>query len=123
MSVKLRAAALSAVALAGTAGVAVAHDAVVGTTPARGAVLQNLPPKVSMTFGEPVGRIDGVRVTRNGTGDFTKSSQIDPRNASRVVATLTRPGGKARKGLWKVTWRITSADGHKQVFTAGFRVR
>ena len=94
-----------------------------GTTPARGAVLQNLPPKVSMTFGEPVGRIDGVRVTRNGTGDFTKSSQIDPRNASRVVATLTRPGGKARKGLWKVTWRVTSADGHKQVFTAGFRVR
>jgi methionine-rich copper-binding protein CopC len=58
-----------------------------------------------------------------GTGDFTKTSQIDPRNASRVVATLTRPGGKARKGLWKVTWRITSADGHKQVFTAGFRVR
>ena len=123
MSVKLRAAALAAVALAGTAAVAVAHDEVEGTTPARGAVLQNLPPKVSMTFGEAVGRLDKVTITRNGKGNFTKSAQIDPRNAARVVATLKRPGPKFRKGLWKVTWRVTSADGHKQVLTAGFRVR
>lgn len=123
MSMKLRAAALAAVALAGTAAVAVAHDEVRGTTPARGAVLQNLPPKVSMTFGEPVGRLDKVVITRNGTGNFVKSAQIDPRNSARVVATLKRPGGKARAGVWRVTWRITSADGHKQVLTAGFRVR
>ncbi len=123
MSVKLRAAALAAVALAGTAGVALAHDEIEGTTPARGAVLQNLPPKVSMTFGEAVGRLDKVTISRNGAGNFVKSAQIDPRNASRVVAVLKRPGGKARKGTWRVTWRITSADGHKQVLTAGFRVR
>ncbi len=122
MSVKLRAAALAAVALAGTAGVAVAHDEVQRTTPARGATLQNLPPKVSMTFGETVGRLDRVTVTRNGRGDFVKSSGIDPRNAARVVAVLKRPGAKARKGQWKVTWRVTSADGHKQVLTAAFRV-
>jgi hypothetical protein len=40
-----------------------------------------------------------------------------------VVATLKRPGGKGRNGLWKVTWRITGADGHKQVLSASFRVR
>ena len=98
MSVKLRAAALAAVALAGTAGVAVAHDEVEGTTPARGAVLQNLPPKVSMTFGEPVGPLDGVRVTRNGKGNFTKSSQIDPRNAvaGGRDAQAARAGRSAR---------------------------
>lgn len=123
MSVKLKVAALAAAALVGAAGVAVAHDEVKRTTPARGAVLKNLPAKVSMTFGEPVGRLDRVTITRNGRGDFVKRTQIDPRNASRVVATLKRPGGKARKGLWKVTWRVTSADGHKQVLTAGFRVR
>ena len=123
MSLKLRAVALTAVALAGAAGVAVAHEEVAGTTPARGAALQNLPAKVSMTFGEPVGRIDAVRITRNGAGNFVKGSQVDPRNAARVVATLKRPGPKFRKGLWKVTWRVTSADGHKQVLTAGFRVR
>jgi methionine-rich copper-binding protein CopC len=123
MSLKLRAAALAAVALAGAAGAALAHEEVARTTPARAATLQNLPPKVTMTFGEPVGRIDGVRVTRNGKGDFVKTSRIDPRNAARVVATLKRPGGKGRKGLWKVTWRITGADGHAQTFTAGFRVR
>jgi len=122
MSVKLRAAALAVAALVGAAGVAVAHDEVKRTTPARGAVLKNLPPKVSMTFGEAVGRLDKVTITRDGRGNFVKSAQIDPRNAARVVAVLKRPGGKARKGAWKVTWRITSADGHKQVLTAAFRV-
>jgi methionine-rich copper-binding protein CopC len=123
MSLKTRAAALAAVALAGAAGVAVAHEEVASTTPARGAVLQNLPAKVTMTFGAPVGRVDGVRITRNGRGDFTKGARIDPRNAARVVATLKRPGKRYRAGLWKVTWRVTGADGHRQTLTAGFRVR
>jgi methionine-rich copper-binding protein CopC len=123
MSLKLRAAALAAATLAGAAGVAIAHDEVQGTTPARGAVLRNLPPKVSVTFGEPVGRLDRVTITRNGRGNFVKRAAIDPRNAARVVAVLKRPGGKARTGVWKVTWRVTSADGHRQVVTAGFRVR
>ena len=123
MSTRTRAAALAVVALAGSAGVAVAHDEVEGTTPARGAVLRVLPAKVSMTFGETVGRLDKVAITRNGKGDFGKRAGIDPRNAARVVATIKRPGARFRKGLWKVTWRVTSADGHKQVLTAGFRVR
>jgi methionine-rich copper-binding protein CopC len=101
----------------------VAHDEVTRTTPARGAVLKNLPPRVSMTFGETVGRLDEVTIARNGRGDFVRSARIDPRNASRVVAVLERRGGKARKGAWKVTWRITSADGHKQVLRATFGVR
>ncbi|HTI35366.1 MAG TPA: copper resistance protein CopC [Miltoncostaea sp.] len=123
MSTRTRAAALAVVALAGAAGVAVAHEEVEGTTPARGAVLRTLPAKVSMTLGESVGRLDTVTITRNGRGNFVKGSGIDPRNAARVVATLTRPGPRFRKGLWKVTWRITAADGDRQVLTAGFRVR
>jgi methionine-rich copper-binding protein CopC len=123
MSMRTRAAALAVVALAGAAGAALAHDEVEGTTPARGAVLRDLPTKVSMTFGETVGRLDRVTITRNGTGNFVKAAGIDPRNAARVVATIRRPGVRFRKGLWKVTWRVTSADGHKQVLTAGFRVR
>jgi methionine-rich copper-binding protein CopC len=123
MSVMLRTAALAAVALAGAAGVAAAHDAVERTTPARGAVLENLPAKVSMTFSAPVGRLDAVRITRNGKGNFVRSARVDPRNAARVIATLTRPGARHRTGVWKVTWRVTGADGHKQTLTAGFRVR
>ena len=123
MSVMIRTAALAAVALAGAAGAAVAHDAVRGTTPARGAVLENLPARVSMTFAAPVGRLDAVRITRNGKGNFVKSARVDPRNAARVVATLKRPGARYRPGVWKVTWRVTGADGHKQTLSAGFRVR
>lgn len=123
MSARMRAAVLAVAACAaGGAGVAVAHDEVEGTTPARGAVLQNLPPKVSMTFGETLGKLNAVTITRNGRGSFVKSSTIDPRNAARVVATLVRPGARYRPGVWRVTWRVTGADGHKQTLTAGFRV-
>jgi methionine-rich copper-binding protein CopC len=40
-----------------------------------------------------------------------------------VVATLKRPGARYRAGVWRVTWRVTGADGHTLTLTAGFRVR
>ena len=123
MSARILAATLAVTACAAIgAGAAIAHDEVEATSPTRGAVLTKLPPKVSMTFGETVGRLDAVRVTRNGRGNLVGSSRIDAANASRVVATLKRPGAKWWPGTYRVTWRITGADGHKQTLTAGFRV-
>ena len=123
MTARIVAAALAVAACAAIgAGVAAAHDEVEATSPVRGAVLTRLPAKVSMTFGETVGRLNAVRVTRNGRGNLVGSSRIDAGNAARVVVTLKRPGVKWWPGTYRVTWRITGADGHRQTLTAGFRV-
>jgi methionine-rich copper-binding protein CopC len=123
MSARIVAATLAVAACAGIgAGIAIAHDEVEATSPARGAVLTKLPAKVSVTFGETVGRLNSVVVTRNGKGNLVRRSRIHARNAARVVATLKRPGARWWPGTYKVTWKVTGADGHKQTLTAGFRV-
>jgi methionine-rich copper-binding protein CopC len=123
MSARIVAATLAVAACAGIgAGIAIAHDEVEATSPARGAVLTKLPAKVSVTFGETVGRLNSVVVTRNGKGNLVRRSRIQAANAARVVATLKRPGARWWPGTYKVTWKVTGADGHKQTLTAGFRV-
>ena len=124
MSARILAATLAVTACAAIgAGVAIAHDEVESTSPAKGAVLAKLPAKVSMTLGEAVGRLDSVTVTRNGRGNLVASSRIDPAKAARVVATLKRPGARWWPGTYRVTWKVTGADGHRQTLTAGFRVK
>ena len=112
----------TAVAL-GATGVALAHDEAGSTTPKKGATLTSLPAQVTVTWGEPVGRLNGATVTRNGKGNLVKSARIDPKNARRVVATLNRPGARYQPGSYKVTWRITASDGHKQTLVVPFTVK
>ncbi len=113
----------AAACAAGITGVAVAHDEAASTTPAKGAALASLPSQVSVTWGEPVGRLNGATVTRNGTGNLVKAAKIDPANARRVVATLNRPGKKWQPGTYRVVWRITAADGHRQTLVVPFTVK
>ncbi len=112
-----------ACATALTTGVALAHDEVAATSPKKGAVLRTLPPTVKVTLGEPVGRLNGVTVTRNGKGNLVKTARIDRSNARRVVATLKRPGRKWQPGTYRVKWRITAADGHRQTLVVQFKVK
>lgn len=113
----------AAVCATAVTGVALAHDEAASTSPKKGATLSALPAQVSMTWGEPVGRLNGATVTRNGTGNLVKSARIDPANARRVVATLSRPGSRWQPGSYRVTWRITAADGHKQTMVVPFTVK
>lgn len=113
----------AACATAVTTGVALAHDEAQSTSPKKGAVLSALPAQVSVTWGEPVGRLTGATVTRNGKGNLVKTARIDRSNARKVVATLNRPGARWQAGTYRVTWRITAADGHRQTLVVGFTVR
>ncbi len=113
----------AAVCATAVTGVALAHDEAASTSPKKGAALTALPAQVSVTWGEQVGRLNGATVTRNGGGNLVKSARIDPANARRVVATLNRPGKKWQPGSYRVTWRITAADGHKQTLVVPFTVK
>ncbi len=113
----------AAVCATAVTGVAVAHDEAEAAYPKKGAALKKLPPQVRVTWGEPVGRLNRVTVTRNGKGNLVKAARIDRSNARRVVATLKRPGRKWQPGKYRVTWRITAADGHRQTLVVPFTVK
>ena len=97
------------VVLTVTTGVASAHAQLVATDPVAGAVLEEAPEQVTVTFNERVNaRPDAVRVfdgsgARVDTGDLTRA---DGGKALRVDLPDLDDGG------YVVTYRVVSDDGH-----------
>jgi copper resistance protein C len=112
---RLRPAALSgaaalAVALLCLAGVAPAraHDVLIDTDPADGAVLATAPTQVKLTFAQQALRI-GTRLRVTGPGGAVVSGRPVQVVGSYVTQPLD-PG--LTPGGYTVVWRVTSADGH-----------
>jgi copper resistance protein C len=115
--------AAAALVAAVAAAPAYAHSEAVASSPRHGSTLTRVPAQMTVTFGEPIGRLGTMRVTRNRAGDLVRSARIAPGNARRAVITLKRPGPRKQAGLYRLTWRVTSADGHPVSGVVVFRVR
>lgn len=115
--------AVSGVAALAGAGVASAHTHVTASTPKHGSAVAKLPKTATITFGEAIGRVGNVRITRDGRGNYTKAARLAPGNARRVVVTLKNVAASAQKGTYRIVWNITGADGHAQKGVIAFRVR
>jgi methionine-rich copper-binding protein CopC len=119
------AAAIAAVACVAAFGAAtaLAHDELKSSSPTSGATLARSPAAVTLTFEEAIGKLGKVTATRNGQGNLVKSVRTKPRDASKVVIALKRPGAKKQSGTYKVNWRIISDDGHPVSGVVTFRVK
>ncbi len=95
--------------LAAAATPAFAHDELIGADPADGAVLDVLPPELTLTFSGVL--LDGegateLAVTDAGGADLTGGDPV--LDGVRVTQPLT---GTA-SGTVHVAWRVVSSDGH-----------
>jgi methionine-rich copper-binding protein CopC len=97
---------------------AVAHDELVASRPAEGALLAAPPRMLTLTFSNPLGEA-GAFTVRSPSGRATYRARLDPANARRMSATLP-PGGP---GPYAVTWTAVAADGDTITGVLGFRVR
>ncbi len=113
------AAALLAVVAAPAAG----HTDVTSSSPADGAVVDRVPARVVLTFGQTIGGAGAMTLTRNGAGNLVKSARRDPRNARRVLVTLKQPGARKQAGRYRLSWRVSAPDGHAMRGVIAFRVR
>ena len=111
-----------ALCLAAGPTAALGHTGVESSSPRDGATLSRLPARVVLTFAEPIPRVRGVVVRRNGKGNLAAKVARDPGDASRVLVTLRRPGLKWQAARYRVNWRITSADGDPVAGVVAFRV-
>jgi methionine-rich copper-binding protein CopC len=105
------------------AATALAHDELKSSSPKSGATLVRTPAAVTLTFEEAIGKLGKVTATRNGQGDLVKSARTKPRDASKVVVRLKRPGPKKQAGTYRVSWRIISDDGHPVSGVVTFKVK
>lgn len=84
-----------------------AHNALLSTTPARGAVLTTMPAVVALHFDLPSGALGTQVVVLGPTGNVAAGA---PRLIDDDVRQPINPGSPA--GEYTVNWRAISADGH-----------
>lgn len=106
---RIIAAGVAAVALAvGPLSVpASAHDELVGTEPSAGAVLEEAPAEITLSFSGEVSDIGAEVVVTGGLDDILEGGpQVRGPDVIQAVSTDTPPGD------YEVVWRVTSSDGH-----------
>lgn len=84
-----------------------AHAVLLGTTPADGEVLTEVPESAELQFNEPVQLIDGAIRLFPSDGD---PIVLDAQTRDHAVV-ISLPGGLA-DGTYALSYRIVSADGH-----------
>lgn len=88
---------------------AFAHASLIGTTPARGAVLDRPPAQVVLRFDESVSTVEGsVRVF---DGEVRRVDGGDVSKPSSEEVAVSLPAALA-EGTYTVAWRVLSADSH-----------
>ncbi len=102
------------------AGRAEAHAVLSSSNPHNGAVLEQAPTMVEIRFNEPVAAEFVPVQVRDSAGARVDvgDGRVDPLDKSRLVANL-KPVGQ---GLYTVTYRVTSLDGHPVQGTLAFSV-
>ncbi|WP_051515971.1 copper resistance CopC family protein [Candidatus Blastococcus massiliensis] len=102
----------------GTSTSALAHDGLVGTSPATGSTVPAAPRSVELEFtGEPLPLGTVVAVT-GPVGDSVSSGATEIRGTTVVQAIAGDPA----PGIYRVEWRSTSSDGHPLSGTFEFTV-
>ena len=100
---------LTGLAIVAVASPAFAHDELIGTDPAEGAVVETLPGSLTLTFS-------GVLLTGDGATEIavTNSTGTDLTSAPPVVdgVRVTQQLSGAPEGTVQVAWRVVSSDGH-----------
>ena len=118
---RARRAVVALLALGITAGGAVpalAHTELVSSGPKRGAVVKHLPKTIVLNFNEAIHRVNSGRVLLRGRNRVAWT-RLNRKNASQIrIRTKTD-----RVGLYTVTVRLTSDDGHKERIRFRFRVK
>jgi hypothetical protein len=104
----LATAALLAVVVAGLGATqAAAHASLISSSPPDGATVTTAPTRVELAFSEDVGAPSIIAVTGpNGIQVVDGPTQIRNASAIQPLKTLTAAG------LYKIAYRVVSADGH-----------
>ncbi len=86
---------------------ALAHAALVSTSPPDGAVLEQGPAAVDLTFSEPVSPLAATLVRPDGT-----SVHLDDIAVSGAILSISIPAGGGGQGTSVLSYRVVSDDGH-----------
>jgi copper resistance protein C len=101
---------LAGLTFVGLATPALAHNSLIGSSPADKATVDAGPQTITLTFDQPVQDGDGVNTIsiRDPQGNHWEAGP--PQASGSEVTAPVRPLGPS--GVYSITWRVLSADGH-----------
>ena len=98
---------MTAAAMLGLAGTALAHNVLVSSDPANGSTVDVAPVRVSFTFDQPIQNFDpALKVFGPNGNDFTTAAP------TIAGSTISAPIAAGPAGAYRAVYRIVSADGH-----------
>ncbi|MDP2711991.1 MAG: copper resistance protein CopC [Solirubrobacteraceae bacterium] len=116
----LRTGILAAVLALGGTAAALAHTEVRSTSPANGKPAKTTITRTTVTFNGQL-RSGTLRVVGPGSRIVSRGKGgRDPRNVRRLLVGLR---GGLKPGLYRASWTIVAADGHRQRGSFRFRLR
>lgn len=98
---------LAPAVVVGAAGPAAAHDSLPGSDPAAGSTVHAVPARITLRFAEPAQKLGTQIAVLGPDGDVAIGGPV---LADATVSVAVGPGAPA--GAYRVSWRVTSADGH-----------
>lgn len=104
--------------LVGVVSPAGAHDTLISTSPADGAVLETPPPLIELTFSGEVTELGSALVVEDASGAPVQDAP--PTIEGTVVRSPLPPD--VGLGSYLVRWRVVAEDGHPIEGTFGFTV-
>ncbi|MEO8208479.1 MAG: copper resistance CopC family protein [Chloroflexota bacterium] len=117
MRIPIRAMIVAVIALSLAPSGVSAHATLVTSTPAGGAVLESLPPAITLTFDDPLLPSSSFEV-RDDTGATVAGGSVSGTDDHSLQA----PMPPLPNGTYEVRWTAATADGHIERGTFSFRV-
>src|SRR4051794_3559019 len=118
-AVRLVALAVSIAAALAAVPAASAHARLTATRPAQGAVLPNAPARATFTFDEAVR--SGGEARLDGAG-LEQELRLPTRLVAGNRVLVARLPARLADGVYTVTWRVVSDDGHLETGALAFGV-
>lgn len=109
------AAAIGTILVTSVPNMAFAHDAVIGGDPANGAIVQSVPPVLTLEFsGEPQEGFNTFALSRVEDGEilYTAEPDLDGRFVSLTLPEDVQQEVDRVPGQYRIGFQIVSSDGH-----------
>ncbi|MBW9113724.1 copper homeostasis periplasmic binding protein CopC [Rhizobium cauense] len=121
MSKLSRLTALSAIALVGIAGQALAHAHLTKSVPADQAVVATSPAEIDLHFSEELNvKFSGIKITGPGKAAVKAGEPALMDEGKTLMVPLPE---KLEPGVYTLEWHVLSTDGHKTNGTYSFTVK
>ena len=114
---RLKTLALGATILACQAVSALGHAGPTTSTPAANSTIKVLPRSISVTFSDPLVRVERVILTPPSGKNSVRSFVVNPKDKRQLVIRTKR----SEAGQYNLYWKVTGADGHSVTGRLRFR--